>query len=309
MVSHVAPETTVLAAGEPMGAKLAREAGFDPIVVSSPPAGIGESSGADTRQAVRAFLERNVDLILFVGGDGTAVDVAEVVQAEGGETPILGVPAGVKIYSGVFGVTPRAAGEIAGSFDRTEDAEVNDVDEAAYRAGEVRSELRGVVTVPVAERRQSSKQLSRGSVEGLAAGVAADLRPGATYLFGPGSTVGAVAEAAGFDASPLGVDVWRDGEVVVRDGGAGELRAALGEDNVIIVSPIGGQGFVFGRGNQQFAPDIIRDSTVEIVASRRKLDDVGVLRVDTGDGALDESLRGWVKVRVGRVERRLVEIV
>jgi NAD+ kinase len=306
---HVSPETELLAAGEPMGAGIAREAGFDPAVVSDPPADIHDTGPADTREAVEAFLNRGVDLILFVGGDGTAVDVAEVVEAEGAGTPILGVPAGVKIYSGVFGVTPRAAGEIAGSFQRTEEAEVNDVDEAAYREGEVRSELRAVVRVPVAERRQSSKQLSSGSIEGLAAGAAEDLRPGVTYLFGPGSTVGAIAEAAGFDASPLGVDAWRDGEIVVRDSGAEDLRAALGDENVILVSPIGGQGFVFGRGNQQFAPDIIRDADVEIVASRRKLDDVGVLRVDTGDDELDESLRGWVKVRVGRVERRLVEIV
>jgi NAD+ kinase len=232
-----------------------------------------------------------------------------VVQTERADTPILGVPAGVKIYSGVFGVTPRAAGEIAGTFDRTEPAEVNDVDEAAYREGDVRSELRAVVSVPVAERRQSSKQLGGGSVEGLAAGVAQELRPRVTYLFGPGSTVGAIAQAAGFEATPLGVDVWRDGEVLVRDGGADAIRGALGDENVILVSPIGGQGFVFGRGNQQFAPDIIGKSTVEVVASRSKLDDMGVLRVDTGDEALDESLRGWAKVRVGRAERRLVEIV
>jgi NAD+ kinase len=303
----VAPETEILAAGDPMGATIARRAGFEPGVVSDPPS--NETRRADTREAVRSFLERDVDLILFVGGDGTAVDVAEVVQAAGSDTPILGVPAGVKIYSGVFGVTPRAAGEIAGTFERTEKAEVNDVDEAAYREGEVKSELRAVVAVPVAEQRQSSKQLSSGSIDGLAAGVAEDLQPGVTYLFGPGSTVGAIAEATGFDASPLGVDVWRDGEVVVRDGGADEIRTVLGDENVILVSPIGGQGFVFGRGNQQFAPDIIRDADLDIVASRRKLDDIGVLRVDTGDAELDESLRGWVKVRVGRVERRLVEIV
>ncbi len=305
----VAPETKVIAAGGQMGAEIAREAGFEPRVVSDPPSGIGETSGMDTREAVLAFLERDADLVLFVGGDGTAVDVAEVVQAEAPETPLLGVPAGVKIYSGVFGVTPRAAGEIAGSFERTEKAEVNDVDEAAYREGEVNTELRAVVSVPVAEQRQSSKQLGGGSVAGLAEGVADELRPGVTYCFGPGSTVGAIAEAAGFDASPLGVDAWRDGEIVVRDGGADDLRAALGDENVIMVSPIGGQGFVFGRGNQQFAPDIIRESDVEIVASRRKLDAVGVLRVDTGDEEVDESLRGWAKVRVGRVERRLVEVV
>jgi predicted polyphosphate/ATP-dependent NAD kinase len=305
----VAPETEIFAAGDGMGADQARAVGFEPTVVSDPATGLGETSAADTREAVRAFLERNVDLILFVGGDGTAVDVAETVQDADGDTPMLGVPAGVKVYSGVFGVTPRAAGRVAGTFDRTEEAEVNDVDEAAYRQGEVRSELRALVRVPVAEQRQSSKQLAGGTVKGLAEGVADEIDPAVTYVFGPGSTVGAIAEAVGFEPSPLGVDVWRDGDVLVRDGSAAEIRDALGEENVIFVSPIGGQGFVFGRGNQQLAPDIIRDSDVEIVASRSKLEGIGVLRVDTGDEALDEELRGWRKVRVGRAERRLVEVV
>jgi NAD+ kinase len=306
---EVAPEATVLAAGGQMGAEAVRAAGFEPEVVTDPPAGLGGTSAADTRQAVRAFLDRGVDLVVFVGGDGTAVDVAETIQERDDETPLLGVPAGVKVYSAVFAVSPPAAGRVAGTFDRTEGAEVNDVDEDAYRGGAVETELRAIARVPVAEERQASKQLSGGRVEGLAEGVAADVEPGVTAIFGPGSTTGAVAEAVGFDASPLGVDVWRDGEVLVRDGSAAEIRAALGDENVIVVSPVGGQGFVFGRGNQQLAPDIIRASDVEIVASRRKLDDVGVLRVDTGDQALDETLRGWEKVRVGRVERRLVEVV
>lgn len=306
---EVAPDAEILAVDGVMGADAARDAGFEPTVVAKSPGGIGDTSSADTREAVRAFLDHDVDLILFVGGDGTAVDVAEVVTDADASVPIFGVPAGVKVFSGVFGVTPRAAGRVAGTFDRTEEAEVNDVDEEAYREGEVRAELRAVVDVPVAEERQSSKQLSGGSVEGLAQGVADDVEPGVTYVFGPGGTVGAVAEAVGFEASPLGVDVWRDGEVLVRDGAERDILDALGEENVIVVSPIGGQGFVFGRGNQQLSPTVIRQCELVIVASRRKLDDVGVLRVDTGDPALDEELRGWTRVRVGRVERRLIEIV
>ncbi|MFB6310495.1 MAG: ATP-NAD kinase family protein [Salinirussus sp.] len=304
-----APGTEIITADGIMGAEAAKAAGFDPVIVTHPPTSIGDTSADDTKAAVRAFLDHDVDLILFVGGDGTAVDVAETIAAADTQTPILGVPAGVKIYSAVFAVTPRAAGRVAGTFERTEQAEVNDVDEEAYRDGAVRTQLRALARVPVAEERQASKQLSGGSIEGLASAVAEDLRPGVTYIFGPGSTTGAIATAAGFEASPLGVDVWRDGEVLVRDGAADDIRGALGAENVIIVSPIGGQGFVFGRGNQQLAPDIIRASEIEIVASRRKLDGLGVLRVDTGDHDLDDSLRGWWKVRVGRAERRLIEIV
>jgi NAD+ kinase len=301
------PGVEVLAYGDPMGASLARAAGFEPTVVGEP--GGGETTAADTRAAVRALVAEGVDLLLFVGGDGTAVDVAETLAGLDDDTPILGVPAGVKVYSAVFGVSPAAAGRVAATFEETERAEVNDIDEDDYRDGEVHTELRAVVRVPVAEERQASKQLGGGSVEGLAADVAEGVEPGVTYVLGPGSTLGAIKERLGFEGSPLGVDVFRDGEVIVRDGAAAEIEAALGEDNVVVVSPIGGQGFVFGRGNQQISPAVIRASDLSVVASRAKLDGIGVLRVDTGDPSLDESLRGWHRVRVGRFETQLVEIV
>ena len=298
----------LLTYGDPMGVTLARETGFDPTVVGSPN-DPERTTGDDTRAAVRAFVEAGVDCILFVGGDGTAVDVAETLNELDDETPILGVPAGVKVYSSVFGVSPRAAGRIAATFSATEPAEVNDIDEDAFRGGEVVTELRAVATVPVADQRQSAKQLGGGTVETLAEGIAESVREGVTYVLGPGSTVGAVKERLGFDGTTLGVDVWRDGEVLVRDAAEADILDALGESNVIVVSPIGGQGFVFGRGNQQLSPAVIERCDIEVVASRRKLDELGSLRVDTGDPDLDASLTGWLQVRVGRYERRLVEVV
>ena len=290
-----------------LGETVARDVGFDPTVVGPTPD--GETTAADTRAAVRAFVAEGVDLILFAGGDGTAVDVAETLAECEDDTPILGIPAGVKIYSAVFGVTPRAAGRVAGTFERTETAEVNDIDEDAYRGGEVQTELRAIATVPIAEQRQSSKQLGGGSVDAVVEGFLDDVEDGVTYVLGPGSTVGSIKSALGFDGTALGVDVWRDGEMLVRDGAEGDILDALGERNVVVVSPIGGQGFVFGRGNQQLSPAVIRRCDVDIVASRRKLDDIGVLRADTGDPELDDALRGWRRVRVGRVEQRLVELV
>jgi predicted polyphosphate/ATP-dependent NAD kinase len=324
-------DVTIVTAAGKMGAEAARAAGFDPEVVydyqtnaaDMAAAGFEETSAEDTRAAVRAFVDAGVDLVLFVGGDGTAVDVAKSLEeaSRGGssdegssdgeiEVPMLGVPAGVKIYSSVFGVTPSDAGRIAASFDRVALREVNDIDEEAYREGEVRTRLQGVVSVPVADDDiQSAKQVHSGSTAALAEGVAESVEPGVTYVLGPGSTIGDVAEELGVDASPLGVDVYRDGELLVRDGGAAEIRDALGDGNVVVVSPIGGQGFVFGRGNQQLSPAVVRRCEVEVVASRRKLDDVGVLRVDTGDSELDEELRGWMRVRVGRFERHLMKVV
>ncbi|PSQ03166.1 N-acetylglucosamine-1-phosphate uridyltransferase [Halobacteriales archaeon QS_4_69_31] len=297
----------ILTYGDPMGEREARAAGFDPGVVGEPAA--PETTAEDTRAAVEAIVERGVDLLLFVGGDGTAVDVAETLEALEADVPVLGVPAGVKVYSSVFAVRPRAAGRIAATFEETVTGEVNDVDEDAYREAEVSTQLRAIATTPKAERRQPSKQLGGGTVETLAEGFAEDVSPDVTYVLGPGSTVGAVKTALGFDGTPLGVDVWRDGEVLVADGGESEILSALGDRNVVVVSPIGGQGFIFGRGNQQLSPAVLRAADVEVVASRAKLDDLDALRVDTGDPELDEQLRGWRRARVGRYERRLVRVV
>ena len=297
----------VLTYGEPMGEREARAAGFDPEVVGEPAA--PETTAEDTRAAVEAIVERGVDLLLFVGGDGTAVDVAETLEALEADVPVLGVPAGVKVYSSVFAVRPRAAGRIAATFEETVTGEVNDVDEDAYREAEVSTQLRAIATTPKAERRQPSKQLGGGTVETLAEGFAEDVSPDVIHVLGPGSTVGAIKTALGFDGTPLGVDVWRDGEVLVTDGGESEILSALGDRNVVVVSPIGGQGFIFGRGNQQLSPAVLRAADVEVVASRAKLDDLDALRVDTGDPELDEQLRGWRRARVGRYERRLVRVV
>lgn len=305
-------DVELLTYGAPMGETRAREAGFDPIVVGEPattgPATGTGTTAADTRAAVEAVLDRGVDLVLFVGGDGTATDVAETLAERDSDVPILGVPAGVKIYSSVFAVRPAAAGRVAATFESTETGEVNDIDEDDYREGRVSTNLRAVVETPRAADRQASKQLGGGTVETLAEGVAEDVREGVTYVLGPGGTLGAVKTALGFDGTPIGVDVWRDGEVLVRDGSASEVEAALDEETVVVVSPIGGQGFVFGRGNQQISPAVIRASGLQVVASRTKLDSLDVLRVDTGDPALDDELRGWQRVRVGRYEQRLVRV-
>ncbi|SEH64939.1 Predicted polyphosphate-or ATP-dependent NAD kinase [Halopenitus malekzadehii] len=342
LVEHDA-SIRVSTAGDPMGESLVRVAGLDPEVVyepaGDPPAandgtldGGPSDDGApndgapndgtteddtryaqaltsddDTTAAVEALQEAGVDLVLFVGGDGTAADVATALEGTG--IPMLGVPAGVKVYSSVFAVSPEDAADVAVTFDRTERREVMDIDEDDYREGEVSPELRAVASVPVADALQSSKQLGGGTVEALAEGIARDVDPGVTYVLGPGSTVGAIKAELGFDPSPIGVDVWRDGEVLVRDATESEILEALGEENVIVVSPIGGQGFVFGRGNPQLSPAVIRRCDVSIVASRSKLDELSVLRVDTDDPELDAELRGWTRVRIGAFETRMIEIV
>ncbi|WP_254862362.1 ATP-NAD kinase family protein [Halovivax gelatinilyticus] len=304
------PDATIVTAEAPMGADAVREAGGDPQVVYSPEAdAYTETSSQDTSAAVEAILDAGVDLVCFVGGDGTAVDVAEVINAVGSDTPMLGVPAGVKIYSAVFGVTPADAGRVAATFDDVEPREVNDIDEAAYREGTVRSELKAVVRVPVTRSVQSGKQLARGTIDTVAAGYARGIEDGRTYVFGPGGTVGSIESELDIDASPLGVDVWRDGSVLVRDGSEDEILESIESPTTVVVSPIGGQGFIFGRGNHQLSPAVLgRADEIDVVASDEKLDALDVLRVDIDDAELAESLRGWQEVRTGRFTTRLIKV-
>lgn len=293
--------------GGMMGESVVSATDFDATVLGNPPG--SNTDASDTVAAVESFIDADVDLILFAGGDGTAVDITECLTEHDADIPVLGIPAGVKIFSSVFAVSPEDAGRIAGSFERTERREVADIDEEAYRDGMVRSSVRGVVSVPVADAVQSTKELGGGSVEGAVMGFVDSIEPTRTYFLGPGGTLSQIKSELGFTGTPLGVDVWQDGAVLATDANANDLRSYLDNATTIVVSPIGGQGFIFGRGNHQFSPTVIRESSLAIIASPTKIDSVGVLRVDTGDPSLDEELRGWVKVRIGRVERRMMEIV
>lgn len=309
---------TIYAAPGAMGADAARSAGFEPVELAVPtqpeqtypPA---ETTAADTVAAVDAAVAANVDVLLFVGGDGTAADIAAQLDHRDTETPMLGVPAGVKVYSAVFAVSPAAAGRLIATFDRVADREINDLDETAYRNGEVQTELKAIRPVPVGDHLQGAKQLSNGSVSGIAAGVAASVTPGRRYVLGPGGTLSAIKSELGVAGTPLGVDVWEatddGGRTIVQDATEAEILSAVDGDHVVIVSPIGGQGFIFGRGNDQISPAVLADATVEIVASPDKLDTLDVLRVDLDDADVAESLRGWQRVRTGRVSRRMMQIL
>lgn len=299
------PSIDVLTAGDPMGATQARDAEFDTEVVTQPSE---PTSRADTIEATRAFLDREVDLVLFVGGDGTAADIAEVLTGVEDTPPMLGIPAGVKMFSSVFATTPENAARVAGTFDSVETREVMDIDEDAYREGTVQAELLHVVEVPVGPTIQHGKQLSSGDIESVATGFVADIDPEITYVLAAGSTLMEIKEELGFEGSPLGIDVWKDGSVLALDADEETLLDVVEEPARIVVSPIGGQGFILGRGTQQLSPAVLERCSLEIVASRKKLETLDVLRVDSDDPALNEELRGWIRVRVGRHEHRMMRV-
>ncbi len=299
----------VLAYAGDMGEREAVDAQLSPTVIGS--AGPA-TSAQDTRAAAMEMADRGVDLLLFAGGDGTAVDV---LQAIGDRVPVLGIPAGVKMHSAVFAVNPRTAGELAARLAAdgvrgVRRAEVMDVDEALLRAGAVSARLHGFLNVPDARRHlQGAKARSLGSEalaqEEIAHHLIDSVLGDGTWLLGPGTTTGALLGLLGLHKTLLGVDVVHRGRCVIADADERALLELLdSRDAGIVVTPVGGQGFLFGRGNQQLSAAVITQvdrQRIVVVATEAKIARLGgaPLRVDTGDPALDARLTGYVRIAVG----------
>ena len=301
-----------------MGEDEAREAGFEPEVIETTS---GETSAEDTKRAASEMLLMGVDLIVFSGGDGTARDVYSVI---GDRTPVLGIPTGVKIHSGVYAINPRSAGLLLRHFiegsSETRMAEVMDIDEDAFRADVVQARLYGYMnTLFHDELIQGSKEGSGSTDETSTLGVANEvydeLEPDVLYILGPGTTIKPIADRMGVEKTLLGVDVVDDGKLLIKDANEQQLIDAIkGRKARLYVSVIGGQGFVFGRGNQQLSPDVIRAigrENVMIVATPNKLATLRgkPLRVDTGDHTLDEELKGYHKLHTGYGRRTIYRVV
>lgn len=307
----------ILAAPGEMGAHFVKEIDLAPKVVGD----IGDDTSAqDTKRIALQILERGAELLIFVGGDGTARDICDAV---GTQLPVVAVPAGVKVYSSVFALNPRAAAEMVDAFVEGADVtqqEVLDIDEQAFREDRLASKHYGYLLVPRTQRfLQHGKVASSGSpsVEEakreIAAFVIEAMDDETLYLLGPGTTVKAISEEMGFQKTLLGVDAVRNGTLVGEDVNE---RAMLGlfqeyEKRVIVVTPLGGSGFIFGRGNKQFTPQVIRQAgvdNVQVIATRQKLAPLACLRVDTGELELDEMLSGWRTVTVGYRESRMMKV-
>jgi len=303
----------VLTAAGAMGEDAVREAGLVPRVVYSASASASTSTSTstspdDTARAASALHGAGATLVLFAGGDGTARDVARGLPSG---VPVLGIPAGVKMYSGCFAVGPAAAGALAASWTDgalpTVEAEVLDLDEELMRAGRPDPRLFALVPVPSAPGRTQARKAAtpaseREAVHRAATGAAARMLPGVRYLLGPGGTTAALGRVLGLHTTPLGVDVVEDGRLVARDITADQALAAVaGRPAQAVVTVIGGQGFVLGRGNQQLSPRVVAalgPHPLLVVATEQKLIDLAgrPLLVDTGDPALDARLAGHLTV-------------
>lgn len=307
-----------------MGANEVLEAGLNCQVLSI---FVGEeTSGADTKAAVK-LMKSKVDLIVFVGGDGTARDVFDAIKKGEGpeEIPVIGVPAGVKMYSGVFAVNPRAAAEAVASFldNQTEiaDFEIMDTDEEAIRKDVFDVKIYGYIKgLSVPALIQGSKEVSpetrteTQSQAAIAKYIFEEVSSGVTLILGPGTTVERIAEALGVKKTVLGVDLYSEGKIML------DVDENLLLKNVkdwkktwIILSPIGHQGMLLGRGNQQISPQIVKlvgKKHILVVATLNKLSSISgeLLRVDTGDEEVNSMLRGEVLVITGYREGVTMQI-
>jgi predicted polyphosphate/ATP-dependent NAD kinase len=309
-----------LAAPGPMGAAHLADAGFEAKALGSIEGrDAASTSAADTWSVARTMLDQGVDLLVFVGGDGTARDILDAV---GTQVPVVGVPAGVKVYSAAFAVSPRAAAAMVDAFvdgaDVTE-MEVLDIDEDAFRADRLESTHYGFLLVPDAQAYlQPGKEGSTSTANAaenkrdIAADVVESMDAETLYLLGPGTTVRAVAEALNVPKTLLGIDAVKDGARVGADLNEAAILDLLDRASrcEIIVTPLGGNGFLFGRGNKPFTPAVLRrvgldadrdagGQAVRVIATQRKIREVDVLRVDTGDPEVDRRLSGYMEVTVG----------
>ncbi|AUI83046.1 ATP-NAD kinase family protein [Alteromonas macleodii] len=313
---------TVVTASGDMGETICESLGIPYEVIYT--ADAVQTEGEDSERAAKAMVDANVDLLLFAGGDGTARNICSVV---GTQVPVLGVPAGCKIHSGVYCVSPSAAGQvvsqmIAGELVSEMDAEVRDIDENAFREGKVIAKHYGEMRVPaeltyVQAVKMGGKEDEALVLDDIAAyvGEIIDDEPDTYFVMGSGSTVGAVMDFLGLENTLLGVDVVKQGELIASDVTASELIALTHDKPTkVILTVIGGQGHILGRGNQQLSPAFIRQigkQNMLVVATKQKLQALNgkPLRLDSSDAMLDAELAGAFTVITGYKDKVLCQAV
>lgn len=327
-----ADDTAVLffTAANAMGEDVLRALNFPCEIVYQ---GGEHSTAEDTKSAIRLFVENNVDLIVFAGGDGTARDVLDVLSVSSSEQgvsiPVVGIPAGVKIHSAVYAVTPLYAGEminqiIAGNPMSLHEAQVMDLDEEAFRKGVVNAKCYGYLSVPVDDTRmqlikQGGLPQQEISLQEIAEDVIESMETDVYYLIGSGSTTAEIMEQLSLPNTLLGIDIVRNQTLVASDVDEQTILKIIDDLPVrLVVTVIGGQGHVFGRGNQQLSESVIRyvisqvgnQSNIIIIATNEKLQslDKRPMIADTGNNDLDKQLAGLYSVVTGYQQKTLYRL-
>ncbi len=300
---------TIYTVNGDMGEKTAKALGFNVEVIYNTAA---ITTPDDTEQAAKVLKDFGVDLVLFAGGDGTARNICHAIEDT---IPVLGIPAGCKIHSGVYAITPKAAGRVVemlvkGELVTLADADVMDIDEDAFRQGTVKAKRYGEMQTPSEVRymqavKNGGKETDELVLADIAAHVVSQMDEDTFYIMGSGSTVEAIMEEMGLENTLLGVDLIKDQTLVAQDLTAKQLLELTHDQSTkLVITLIGGQGHIFGRGNQQLSPALIRaigKENIIVVATKTKLQALNgrPLICDTGDGELDDELTGYIKVTTG----------
>jgi len=295
-----------------MGATTARALGFSVREVGA--ADSFPSTPSDTEKAARAIRDVGADLIVFIGGDGTA---RNIVNALGDNFPVLGIPAGVKMHSACFAISPKAGGEVlrrlmAGQLVDLGEREVRDIDEQSFRQGRVSTRYYGELLVPqeghfLQAVKNAGREVEELAVADIAAEIMEELDAETLYIVGPGSTTLAILSALGCEGTLLGVDLLCGGALLQTDVSAPQIETAIAKRRgpvKILLTAIGGQGHLIGRGNQQLSPKVLREvgrDNLIVVATKTKITELGgcPLLLDSGDPELDRQWSGFIRVVTG----------
>ncbi len=290
----------------------------------------GKTSAKDTTLAVELLLEEDVDLIMYAGGDGTTRDIIETLESlESLELPLIGVPSGVKMYSGCFAEDTLAAAEVLAAWINGDlgfsTTEVLDMDEESYRLGEWKIDMFGQAITPASPLwiQGSKHQVQAVGEDEVLESLSEHIleiyveNENCLIIWGAGGSLNKIANLCNLDTTLLGIDISKGDKLIGTDLSEKELISIL--DNyseneiVLLLSPMGGQGFLIGRGNLQLSPDVLRKIGIDNimgVATPAKLLSISRIRIDTGDTSLDKEIRGkkYVKIIQGYRTIKIVKI-
>lgn len=297
-----------------MGENVALKCGIKPYVIGT--IDVGRTDATDTQRACTDLQSHGVDLLLFAGGDGTARDIYTAIKDT---VVVLGIPTGVKMHSAVFACNPLRAGELTALFlqnkiKRIREAEVMDIDEESVRKGILAAKLFGYLKIPY--ERRHIQGLKAGSLpdehaaqEAIAQDIIENMDDDCLCIIGPGTTTRAILERLGLDGTLLGVDLIQGRRLLGRDLSEEQLLNHIKDKTKvkIIVTPIGGQGYLFGRGNQQISAEVLKQvgsKNILVAATVEKINSLlgRPFQVDTGDVSIDQMLSGYTRVVSGYKE-------
>ncbi len=289
-----------------------------------------KTTAEDTSKAVELLLENDVDLILYAGGDGTTRDIVEKLDLlNASETPLVGVPSGVKMYSGCFAEDTAAAAEVLVAWINGElgfsTTEVLDMDENSYRQGEWKIDMYGEAITPASPLwiQGSKHQIQAVGEDEILESLSEHItdvylnQDNQIIVWGAGGSLNKIAKNCGLETTLLGIDVSRGKEIIGTDLSEKELISILDKNSiekiVLLLSPMGGQGFLIGRGNLQLSPPVLRKigiDNIRGIATPAKLLSISRIRIDTGDSTLDEEIRTkkYIKIIQGYRTIKIVKI-